>query len=114
MENLPPIPEGFTRCIAARAYELVSASGTLAVWVEVGEPIQDVPTVAGLDWRCPVKINYGEHILERQALGVDSFQCLYLAMAVLIPNELEAMAEQAGGKVLWLGQELGVVELAMY
>lgn len=99
MNQLAPIPTQFTRVIATRAFDVIQDGITSRLVVEIGMPIQDVETVTGLDWRCPVRCTQGSSVQELRACGVDSLQALQLALR-LVHNELERMREDKRCQIL--------------
>ncbi|MBD6620825.1 hypothetical protein FNW02_35010 [Komarekiella sp. 'clone 1'] len=98
MSKLAPIPTDFTSIVASREFEIIQSGVLNKLIVQVGMPIQDVETVDGYDWRCPVRIIDGDTIRERRACGVDSFQALHLAMQ-LIQDEVNQIAAEEGSHV---------------
>jgi hypothetical protein len=95
MSSLPPIPMTFTPVVASREFDLVQTGVRQKLVIEIGMPIQDVETINGYDWRCPVRIRHGDTLRERRACGVDSFQALQLAMR-LMQDEVEQIAQAEG------------------
>ena len=104
MKTLPPIPGGFTTRIASREFELVHRGGIERVTVEVGMPVNDVETMDGFDWRCPVRIIAGGEIIEDRACGCDAFQALGLAMNPLVRMRLERIARDKGAEIRLFGE----------
>ncbi|QIB65713.1 DUF6968 family protein [Kineobactrum salinum] len=92
MTELPPIPTEFTSVIASRECEVARNGVCSKVLFEIGMPIQDVPTVAGLDWRCPIRTSEDIQIVERYACGVDSFQAIHNALRI-VQSEIDAIAK---------------------
>ncbi|WP_202845562.1 DUF6968 family protein [Luteimonas saliphila] len=101
--TLPPIPTGFTRTIAERAFTCRERGRDILVRVEFGEPQRDVAVVDGTDWRCPLRLSVGETVTLRQAMGVDSLQALQLAFDVA-RAELAALACRAGVELRYLDE----------
>ena len=99
MNELPPIPQEFTPVIASRGYEVVKGEHAMELLVEIGTPVQDVETVAGFDWRCPVRYTEGTEVRERQVCGVDGLQALQLALK-LVELEVQALAGRADTRVM--------------
>ncbi|HEY0734109.1 MAG TPA: hypothetical protein VGD69_04320 [Herpetosiphonaceae bacterium] len=95
MHDPGPIPTDFTSVAAQREFTVIRAGVAGKLSVEIGIPIQDVETVSGYDWRCPVRIVDGDTIRERRACGVDSFQALRLAMQ-MAQDEVEQLAAEDG------------------
>ena len=92
MNELTSIPTTFTLAAAVRNFELVR-SGTLHLFrIEIGQPIQDVETVSGPDWRCPVRFIEDETIKLHNICGIDSFQALHLAFN-FVQRELESIVK---------------------
>ena len=83
---MKPIPATFTSMIATREFDLVQEEVHSKLTVEIGLPIQDVETVAGMDWRCPVRFVSGTSVRIRSACFFDSVQALQLAFR-LIEND---------------------------
>lgn len=104
MARLPPVPSTFTSAIGSRQFEACCEGVTSLLLVEVGQPVQDAPTVEGLDWRCPVRFTHGESVTVRSACGMDSLQALQMAFEV-IRTELRRLAA-AGYTVSVYGQPL--------
>lgn len=101
MKELPPIPETYSATIATRYLELKHQGGIEKVTVEIGLPLNDVETVTGFDWRCPIKITIGEtptdkiyQVISAYACGVDSFQALELATNTLVEAKLTDIAKE--------------------
>lgn len=90
MRDLAPIPTNFTSLAARREFTILRSGVASRLVVEIGVPIQDVETITGYDWRCPVHILDGDTLRERRACGVDSFQALRLAMQ-LAQDEVDHM-----------------------
>ncbi|WP_162988018.1 DUF6968 family protein [Stutzerimonas urumqiensis] len=104
MSDLPLIPSRFTSVVASRELQLVQGDTTTPLLFEVGSPVRDVPTVAGFDWRCPVRVTEGASRRERQVCGVDSFQALELALR-WVASEADAIRE-GGTHVLFFGERI--------
>lgn len=83
MAHLLPIPTTFTSVVASREFTIVSNGAYSTVAFEIGLPIQDVETVAGMDWRCPLRIKNGTSINQRNACGVDSLQAIANALRIM-------------------------------
>lgn len=104
MNQLASIPNGFTSVIATRVFDLIKDGVSSKLVVEIGIPVQDVETVSGLDWRCPVRFVKGTPIQEeRRACGVDAVQALQLALQ-LVHNEVERLSEDKSYQILLFGQ----------
>jgi len=115
MKKLPPIPKSFTSPIAERRLVVETTGAPRNLRVELGAPIQDVPTVCGFDWRCPIRFS-GHSAYRRtlHAFGADSVQSLAHAL-MLIHAELTAIEQTPGTHLSWLaGKSHGFprVELA--
>ena len=104
MPKLPPVPKTFTSVIAERRLSVPSSRGNRTLRIQIGEPIQDVPTVAGLDWRCPIRFT-GHSARRRvlQAFGADSLQSLVHALK-LIQAELASIEQSQGTRLLWFDE----------
>ena len=103
MKALPPIPEGFTSVVASREFVVVRGAVSTRMLVEIGAPVQDVETVDGFDWRCPVRYSEDSRVRERQVCGVDAYQALELALK-LVGIEVSALAKAEGTVVLLFGE----------
>jgi hypothetical protein len=103
MPKLPPVPKTFTSVIAERTLSVRSPGGSRALRIQIGAPIQDVPTVSGFDWRCPVRFTGQRRVL--QAYGADSLQSLVHALK-FIQVELTSIEREPGTRLLWF-DELG-------
>jgi hypothetical protein len=79
MNKLLAIPQTFTERIAVRDFEVVRAGIISALRVELGHPVQDIETVTGFDWRCPVRFLDSDGQKVRSICGIDSLQALKLA-----------------------------------
>ena len=108
MIEFPPISDKFSTLIASREFELFHRAGIDKVIVEIGLPVNDVKTVDGYDWRCPIRIIIGTKIINDQACGCDSFQALSIAMDQLIKLRLESIAQEKNAKILLYGEEYNV------
>lgn len=97
--HLISIPNGFTSVIATREFDFIQNGISSKLVVEIGTPIQDVETVAGLDWRCPVRFTKDTSVQERRACGVDSVQALQLALQ-LVHDEVRRMTEDKNCQIL--------------
>ncbi len=102
MTHLASIPNDFTSVVAVREFDLVQDGATSKLSIEIGLPIQDVETVSGMDWRCPVRFVNGTAVWVRRACGIDSFQALSLAFR-LIQSEIEQLEARNGVEVHFLG-----------
>lgn len=103
MTQLAPIPNDFTSVVATRELDLVQDGSSSKLIVEIGLPVQDVETVSGMDWRCPVRFVNGASIRVRRACGIDSFQAVRLAFR-LIQSEIEQLEKDQNAQVLFLGE----------
>lgn len=111
--KLLPIPRNFTPTIAKRDLILVSDGKRRQVTVRLGQPVQDVPTVSGLDWRCPIQITGLRKRRMPPGIGVDSLQALVHALKVV---EAELNAAKGRAKFLWLedpGDGMPEIQLAV-
>ncbi|WP_417903577.1 DUF6968 family protein [Caldimonas brevitalea] len=103
MTQLAPIPSDFTSAVATREFELVRDAVASKLLVEIGTPVQDVESLGGTDWRCPVRFSGGETTRVQSACGVDSFQALHLAFR-LVQVELDRLTkDEQATQVLFLG-----------
>jgi hypothetical protein len=100
--KLPPIPTAPTALIAQRTLILVTKKGRQRVQIRIGRPVRDVPTAAGLDWRCPVSIT-GRSKRPLRGIGVDSLQAVVNALK-LVEVELNARERERKGRFEWLGE----------
>lgn len=105
MSELPPISNEFSTIIASREFELSHRMGIDKVTVEIGSPINDVQTVVGYDWRCPVRITVGTTMIIDQSCGCDSFQALNIAMDQLVKIKLESIAQEKNATLLLYGKK---------
>ena len=85
---LPAIPTTSTPMIARRTLMFATKRKLKRVQIRIGQPVRDVSTAGGLDWRCPISIT-GFTKGPRQGLGVDSLQALIHALK-LVEIELDA------------------------
>ena len=101
MPKLPPVPKTFTNVIAERRLIIETPKRPRTIRVQIGAPIQDVPTVSGLDWRCPIRISgHSAHRRVVHAFGVDSLQSLVHALK-LIHSELAFIERSSGKRLFW-------------
>jgi uncharacterized protein DUF6968 len=100
--ELPPIPTTSTPVIAARTLMFVTKKKRQAVHIRIGQPVRDVPTVGGLDWRCPISMTGLKKSRRPQGIGVDSLQALIDALKA-VEVEIDARARNSGGRFEWLG-----------
>lgn len=101
-KRLAQIPDGFTSVIATRSLDLIEAGVSSKLVVEIGMPVQDVETIEGMDWRCPVRFVNGTLIQEQSACGVDAVQALKLALQ-LVRYEVERLSEDKSRQILLFG-----------
>ena len=93
-----------TTVTARRVLEFLPEVGRArAVVVRIGRPRRDRKHVNG-DWVCPFDITgiRGRH--KRWIFGIDGVQALSLALH-FIPTELRSLAQRAGGRLRFLGEE---------
>lgn len=102
MSGLPRIPTHATSPIAWRELVLSRDGVACALRVEIGQPVQDVETIAGTDWRCPVQWLEGDRRWCAQACGVDAYQALQLGLA-MVREELAALSRQPGVHLEFMG-----------
>lgn len=100
--SLPAIPTKFTTTIAQRDFLFAIHGKRSRARVRIGQPVQDVPTADGIDWRCPVSISGLPKGPPLQGFGVDSFQALVGAIKV-VELEIKRLEAQHGGLFEWLG-----------
>lgn len=103
MMEMPPIPTISTRLIAQRNLVFATKTRRRRIQVRIGEPVRDVPTAGGLDWRCPVSITGSPKQRRLRGLGVDSLQALIDALK-LIEIELHTRERKEKGRFVWLGE----------
>lgn len=104
MKKLPTVPKNLTEVIAERLFFVESPGVRRRFRIQIGAPIQDVPTVSGFDWRCPIRFT-GHPARRRsaQGFGVDSLQSLVHALKI-IETELASIARTAETRLLWLDE----------
>ena len=90
----------FTRPVAERQLELVTPTERRVIIARLGEPVQDVSTAGGDDWRCPVQL-VGWDDTPPPAFGVDSLQALLHGIKMLHIH-LTHIERQTGGVLHWL------------
>jgi hypothetical protein len=93
----------FTRPIAERELVLVTAGTERPITVRLGEPVQDVPTAGGNDWRCPIQIEGSDRSAPPPGVGVDALQALLHGIK-MIHIHLARIERQSGGVLHWLGE----------
>jgi len=103
MPKLPAIPKGFTSVIAERRLILESSDARRKLCIQIGAPIQDVPTVSGFDWRCPIRFAGLRRRRALQACGVDSLQSVVHAL-FLIQSELRGIEQDGRSRLIWLDE----------
>ena len=104
MEAFHTISREFTETILERELTLVLDTHQSALVLRFGKPIQDVETVDGFDWRCPIQIiGSGKETLH-PGVGVDSLQALINAIKIAQIG-LESLEHETGGEALWLDQK---------
>ena len=101
--ELPPIPTTFTATIASRTLMFVTKRKRQRIHIRIGQPVRDVPTVGGLDWRCPISVTGLPKRTTPQGHGVDSLQALIDALKA-VEVEIGARARQSGARFEWLGE----------
>ncbi|MFC0116520.1 DUF6968 family protein [Pseudoalteromonas xiamenensis] len=97
--SLPPINLSFSEKIAERQYILKTRTQNWKLTVCVGLPVQDVETVLGLDWRCPIQVIFQNERIYDYACGVDSFQALELAMNYCVTKWVNEIAQRFNAHV---------------
>lgn len=108
--KLPFTPKGFSKTIVKRVYQVGSGGKQQDIVLEVGRPVQDVITVDETDWRCPIKLTFGKRVIENQAIGVDSFQALQLAIDQLVEIELKAISRETGEDITFFGEKVAGIK----
>ena len=103
MQKRPRISKEFTYKIAEREYELLLNTERRSIVLRIGSPVQDVETVGGMDWRCPVQLIGTDNKALPPGVGVDSLQAHLHAIKVA-RIELEALERETGGQIQWLDQ----------
>lgn len=103
MSTLPDTPNHFTSVIIERRYELQRGESRQPVVIKIGQPVQDVPTIDGFDWRCPVRWRFEGKTECEQACGIDAFQAVEISMTHLVDIILERLEKQTGGQMLLFG-----------
>lgn len=89
------------RTIACRTLNCVSPSGTHGeVRIEITVPCEDRKSN---DWTCYIRLTGSARFGDRSVHGVDSLQCLMLAVAML-RAQLQFFEKQ-GFRFSWLGNE---------
>ncbi|MBT2771112.1 hypothetical protein J7J47_02555 [Halomonas sp. ISL-60] len=108
---MDPISTSYTETIASRVFDAVFDGSRQQIRLEIGQPIQDVETVGGTDWRCPVRLLINEsQVYIQNACGVDSYQALALAINQLSGFALHRAA--SGCQILeFLGQSIKIESL---
>ncbi|WP_462163682.1 DUF6968 family protein [Pseudoalteromonas xiamenensis] len=99
MKSLPPINLSFSEKIAERQYLVKTRTQKWKLVVYVGLPIQDVETVVGLDWRCPIQVIFQNEKIHDYACGVDSFQALELAMSYCVTKWVSEIAQRFNAQI---------------
>ncbi|MGE0129678.1 MAG: hypothetical protein AB7U82_16485 [Blastocatellales bacterium] len=88
--------------IAERVLRLQTDDGVVReIIVRLGKPEPD-----GQDWACVYQITGFARTCGMRIYGVDAFQALLLAICSLMVD-LEAQTTRAGGRLSWLGGDLG-------
>jgi hypothetical protein len=105
MKDLPDIQTTFTEVVATREYDLSRNGICKKLVVEIGEPINDVETVCGYDWRCPLRLTFENTIIIKNACGSDSYQALYLCLSQLVQLEVERFANSINSIIELFGEE---------
>ena len=96
MKDFAPLSRDFTVLMACRNYMvLLEGRPVMPLSVEIGACVQDVETVNGTDWRCPVRFTLGHEVTVHLGVGIDSFQALRIAMD-RVRWQLERLAQECG------------------
>lgn len=103
-KRLAPISNEFTSAIANRSFDIIEAGVSSKLVIEIGMPVQDVETVDGMDWRCPVRLVSGTSIQADRACGVDAVQALELALT-LVSNKVQQLLEDKSRQILFDGYD---------
>jgi hypothetical protein len=101
--DLPPIPKEMTQVLMERELLLVTDAERRPVTLRIGMPVQDVKTVDGFAWRCPVEFVGLTKTRPFSAVGVDALQALTLALFAARARA-EAWERETGGHFSWLGE----------
>ena len=110
--EFPPLSREMTPVLMERQLLLVSNNERRPITVRIGIPVQDVETVGGLNWRCPVEF-VGLSTRPFPAVGVDAVQAVAHALFAA-RVEADAYEREKGGHFLWLdepGHGLPAVDL---
>lgn len=101
--DLPPISKEMTQVLMERELVLVTDHERRPVTLRIGMPVQDVKTVNGFDWRCPVEFVglTRKHLFS--AVGVDALQAVTLALFAA-RAQAEAWERETAGHFLWLDE----------
>lgn len=102
-KELAPILTGLTSVIAERNLILPVDGKRRRIRIEIGQPVQDVETAGGLDWRCPVRISGRALRRDVQGFGIDSLQALIHALK-LVETEIGAIEKATAESFQWLGE----------
>ncbi len=70
--------------------------------IRIGQPVRDVPTAGGTDWRCPVSISGIPITRPLRGFGVGSLPALIGALKV-VDLEIKAFERGLPGKFEWFG-----------
>jgi hypothetical protein len=93
MTRLGPISKDFTTSVATQTFVRVDDRGSIQVQVELGTPVQDIETVQGADWRCPIRFSEEGEMHVVSVCGASGLQSLALALKLIeaeFPLELQA------------------------
>jgi hypothetical protein len=101
--RLTPVSTKFTSTIAQRDLVLAVQGRRSRVRIRIGQPVQDVDTAGGFDWRCPVEISRPGNTLRVRGFGVDSLQALVDAFKVL-EHEIRSLENRSSGQLLWFDE----------
>ncbi len=101
MTELPVIPVSFSHAIATRELGVVREGRICGLRIEIGQPVQDVATATGLDWRCPLRLQEeGGEVRLRSACGIDAYQALRLAFDLVAQQLTQITATGASLRFL--------------
>ena len=101
--DLPPISKEMTQVLMERELVLVTDDERRPVTLRIGMPVQDVKTVGGFDWRCPVEFVGLSTTHPFAAVGMDALQAVTLALFAS-RAQAEAWERETGGHFLWLDE----------
>tara|TARA_R110002167_G_scaffold352236_1_gene565103 strand:+ start:280 stop:615 length:336 start_codon:yes stop_codon:yes gene_type:complete len=104
VKDLSEIPTAFTSVIATREFNLTRNGVCKKLVVEIGKPINDVETICGFDWRCPLRLCFESTVINENACGADSFQALSLCLSQLVQLEVERFSKSINSTIELFGE----------